>query len=190
MTDRYESLLLATEDLDPLPMRQDRRRLLTLGSVWLVLGALVGVTALAANSFTLAAIGAIGLICAVATIRGALRSSDDATVFALILPGSLQTVVAVLMVVYCATATAGSALMLAALFLGEGLIRIGVSRDERFPARRGLLINGLLALGLGAITFSQWPQPSLWVMGLSLGIDMACTGLSCLVLASALQYPQ
>src|SRR4029077_16439862 len=98
------------------------------------------------------------------------------TVFALVLPSSLQPVAAGLMVVYSVTATAGSALMLAALFLGEGLIRVGIARDEYYPGRGWLFLNGLLALFLGAVVLSQWPQPSLRVMGLSIGIDMAPRG--------------
>ena len=129
---------------------------------------------------------AFGLICASVAIRAALSANCDATVFALVLPSSLQPVAAVLMVVYCVTATAGSVLMLAALFLSEGLIRIGVARDEHFPGRRWLLLNGVFALLLATVLLSQWPQPSLWVMALCVGIDTAFAGSSCVMLARAL----
>jgi hypothetical protein len=49
---------------EPIPVREDRRRLLALGSAWFVLGTLSGATALTPNSATLAALGALGLICA------------------------------------------------------------------------------------------------------------------------------
>jgi uncharacterized membrane protein HdeD (DUF308 family) len=178
---------MAIDIPEPIPVRGDRRRLLALGSAWLALGTLSGATAHAANSATLATFGAFGLICATVAIRAALAANYDATVFTLVLPSSLQPVAAVLMVVYCVTATAGSALMLAALFLSEGLIRTGVARDEHFPGRGWLLLNGVLALFLGAVVLSQWPQPSLWVMGLSVGIDTAFAGSSCVILARALQ---
>src|SRR2546423_12414815 len=110
MRNRSQSLLMAKEAPEPIPVREDRRHLLAMGSAWLGLGTLSGVNALIANSATLAALGALSLICAAATIRGALRSSYDATVFALLVPSNLQPVAAVLMVVYCVTATAGSAL--------------------------------------------------------------------------------
>jgi uncharacterized membrane protein HdeD (DUF308 family) len=187
MSNRSQLLLMAPEAPEPIPVRRDCRHLLALGSAWLVLGTLLGVTALTANSATLTALGALSLICAAVTIRGALGSNYDATVFALVLPGSLQPVAAGLVVVYCVTATVGSALMLAALFLGEGLIRVGVARDAHFPCRGWLFLNGLLALCLGAVVLSQWPQPSLWVMGLSVGIDTAFAGWSCVILARTLQ---
>ena len=185
----YMVARLTREDYPSIQVREDRRRLLALGSAWLVLGTLSGATALTANSATLAVLGALSLICAAIAIHGALRSTYDATVFALVMPGSIQPVAAVLMVVHCVTATAGSALMLAALFLGEGLIRVGVAGDERFPGRGWLFLNGLLALFLGAVVLNQWPQPSLLVMGLSIGIDMALAGWSCVILARALQTP-
>jgi len=189
MSNRFQPLRLAWDDPEPVPGHEDRRRLLSLGSAWLVLGTLSGVAALTASSSALAVLGALGLICAAIAIRDAQGASFDATVLALVLPSILQPVAIVLMLVFCVTATAGSALMLAALFLGEGVIRIGLSRDERFPARGWLFLNGLLALALGAVVLSQWPQPSLWVMGLSIGIDMAWAGWSCLTLARVLQSP-
>jgi uncharacterized membrane protein HdeD (DUF308 family) len=187
MNNRSQLLLMAIDIPEPIPVRGDRRRLLALGSAWLVLGTLSGATALTANSATLAVLGALSLICAAIAIHDALGSTYDATVFALVLPGSIQPVAAVLMVVHCATATAGSALMLAGLFLSEGLIRVGVARDEHFAGRERLFLHGLLALFLGAVVLSQWPRPSLGVMGLSLGIDMALAGWSCVILARALQ---
>ena len=115
MSNRSQSLLMATEAPEPIPVRQDHRRLLALGSAWLVLGTLSGATALIASTATLAVLGTLSLICAVITIRGAPGANYDATVFALVLPSSLQPVAAVLIVVYCVTATTGSALMLAAV---------------------------------------------------------------------------
>src|SRR5947209_10206324 len=99
MSNRSQSLLMAIDVPEPILVREDHRRLLALGSAWLVLGTLSGATALTANSATLALLGALSLICAAITVRGALRSNDDATVFALVLPSSLQPVAAVLMVV-------------------------------------------------------------------------------------------
>src|SRR5947209_40860 len=103
MSDRYQSLLAATEVFDPTLVHEDRRRLLALGTAWLVLGALSGASTLMANPATPAALGAIALVCAAVTIRGALGSNHDAAVFALVLPGSLQSVAAVLMVVWSVT---------------------------------------------------------------------------------------
>jgi hypothetical protein len=43
------------------------------------------------------------------------------------------------------TAAVDSALMLAGLFLGEGIICMGVAREEHLPVRGRLFLNGLLA---------------------------------------------
>ena len=165
----------------------DRRRLLALGSVWLVLGTLSGAIAGTAPSATLAVIGALSLIGAVVALRGALEANHDVTVFALVLPGSLQPIAAVLMLVYGVTPTLGSALMLAALFLAEGLMRVGLVLHERFRGRGWQFAHGFLALALAAAVLSQWPQPSLRVLQLTLAINVAFTGGSCLILAGVLK---
>ena len=86
MSNRSQSLRMAIDVPEPIPVREDRRRLLALGSAWLVLGTLSGATALSANSATLTALGALSLICAAVTIRGARGSTYDATVFTLVRP--------------------------------------------------------------------------------------------------------
>ena len=162
----------------------DRWRLLALGSLWLVLGTLSGATAVTAPPAILAVVGAVSLIGAAVALRGALEANRDVTVFALGLPGSLQPVAAILLLVYGLTSAPGSALMLAALFLAEGLMRIGLALHVRFPAREWQFAHGFLALSLAIAVLSQWPQPSLRVLQLSLGIDMAFAGWWCLILAA------
>jgi hypothetical protein len=76
-------------------------------------------------------LGALGMIVAALTVHGAVGSHHDATVFALGLPGTLQPVAAVLMVVFSVTATTGSALMLAGLFLGACQARTKTKPEQR-----------------------------------------------------------
>jgi Flp pilus assembly pilin Flp len=78
MSNRSQSLLMAIDVPEPIHVREDCRRLLAVGSAWLVLGTLSGAASLTANYATLAVFGTLSLICAVVTIRGALRSNLDA----------------------------------------------------------------------------------------------------------------
>jgi len=59
MSNRSQSPRMAIDAPGPIPVREDRRRLLALGSAWLVLGTLSGATALTPNSATLAVLGAL-----------------------------------------------------------------------------------------------------------------------------------
>jgi uncharacterized membrane protein HdeD (DUF308 family) len=78
-------------------------------------------------------------------------------------------------------------LLLAASFLVGGLLRIIFSLVERFPGWPWVLITGVVDLILGILIWNGWPESSLWVIGLFVGIDLIFHGWSNVVLALALR---
>jgi uncharacterized membrane protein HdeD (DUF308 family) len=74
-------------------------------------------------------------------------------------------------------------LLLAANFLVGGLLRILFSLGIRFPAWPWVLLNGVIDLVLGLLVFNEWPESSLWVLGLFIGIDLLFHGWSWVILA-------
>jgi uncharacterized membrane protein HdeD (DUF308 family) len=74
-------------------------------------------------------------------------------------------------------------LLLAALFLVGGLFRILFSLIERFPAWPWVVLNGAVDLFLGFLIWRGWPETSLWVIGLFVGIELLLHGWSLVVLA-------
>ena len=74
-------------------------------------------------------------------------------------------------------------LLIAAGFFVAGLLRIVFSLAERFPAWGWVALNGVIDLILGGIILSGWPESSLWVIGLLLGIDLLFHGWSWVILA-------
>jgi uncharacterized membrane protein HdeD (DUF308 family) len=74
-------------------------------------------------------------------------------------------------------------LLIAAGFFVAGLLRIVFSLVERFPAWPWVLLNGVIDLILGGIILSGWPESSLWVIGLLLGIDLLFHGWAWVILA-------
>lgn len=67
-------------------------------------------------------------------------------------------------------------LVIAALFLTEGLVRMISSIYLRFEHWGWVFFSGLINLVLGFLIFSDWPVSGLWVIGLFIGIDILLTG--------------
>jgi uncharacterized membrane protein HdeD (DUF308 family) len=74
-------------------------------------------------------------------------------------------------------------LLLAAVFFVGGLLRMIFSVAMRFPAWPWVLLNGVIDLVLGVLVFSGWPETSLWVLGVFIGIDLLLHGWSWIILA-------
>jgi uncharacterized membrane protein HdeD (DUF308 family) len=74
-------------------------------------------------------------------------------------------------------------LLLAAAFLVGGLLRIIFSLAVQFHGWPWVLLNGAVDLLLGILIWSGWPESSLWVIGLFVGIDLLFHGLSWVILA-------
>jgi uncharacterized membrane protein HdeD (DUF308 family) len=74
-------------------------------------------------------------------------------------------------------------LLLAASFFVAGLVRVLFSLIERFPAWPYVLFNGAVDLFLGVLILRGWPESSLWVLGLFIGIELLLHGCSWVILA-------
>src|SRR5262249_37401088 len=74
-------------------------------------------------------------------------------------------------------------LLLAASFFVGGVLRVVFSLAVRFPAWPWVLLNGVVDLVLGILILNEWPESSLWVIGLFVGIDLLFHGWSWGVLA-------
>jgi uncharacterized membrane protein HdeD (DUF308 family) len=74
-------------------------------------------------------------------------------------------------------------LLLAASFLVGGLLRITSSAVVHFPAWPWVLLNGVIDLILGVFILTGWPETSLWVLGLFVGIDLVFHGWCWMILA-------
>jgi len=68
--------------------------------------------------------------------------------------------------------------MLAIALLVGGSFRIVMALSERFHGWGWVLLNGIVTLVLGILIWRQWPESSLWVIGLFVGIDMVFAGWS------------
>ena len=82
---------------------------------------------------------------------------------------------------------AGLTLVIAAVLFVEGVLRVVVALTERFHGWGWVLLNGVISLALGVMIWRQWPESSLWVIGLFVGIDLLFNGWSLIMLALTLR---
>jgi uncharacterized membrane protein HdeD (DUF308 family) len=74
-------------------------------------------------------------------------------------------------------------LLLTASFFVGGVLRIIFSLTVRFPAWGWVLFQGVVDLILGVLIWNGWPESSLWVIGMFVGIDLLLHGWSWVILA-------
>jgi uncharacterized membrane protein HdeD (DUF308 family) len=100
-----------------------------------------------------------------------------------LLASALYLIVGLFMLEDPVRAAAVLTLLLAASFLVGGVLRIIFSLAVRFHAWPWVLLNGAVDLILGLLILSGWPEASLWVIGLFVGIDLVFHGWSWIILA-------
>ena len=100
-----------------------------------------------------------------------------------LLTAALYLLVGLFMLEDPVRAAAVLTLLLAAGFFVGGLLRIIYALVERFPAWPWVVLHGVVDLILGGLIWSGWPESSLWVIGLFLGIDLVFHGWSWVILA-------
>jgi len=74
-------------------------------------------------------------------------------------------------------------LLLSTCFFVGGMLRTIFSLAIRFPSWGWVLLNGVVDLILGILIWREWPESSLWVIGLFVGIDLLFHGWSWMMLA-------
>jgi uncharacterized membrane protein HdeD (DUF308 family) len=103
--------------------------------------------------------------------------------------GLLYLVVGGLMVEHPIEAAEGLTLMLAAVFLIGGATRVIFALIHSFAGRGWVLVNGFISVLLGISIWRQWPESSLWVIGLFIGIDLVFNGWLWVMLGLAVKAP-
>jgi uncharacterized membrane protein HdeD (DUF308 family) len=80
---------------------------------------------------------------------------------------------------------AGLLALVAAFLVAGGLARLARSLTMRPHVRAWTIGTGVVALLLGISVWIEWPATSLWIVGLFLGVDFVCHGISWSIIALA-----
>lgn len=74
-------------------------------------------------------------------------------------------------------------LLIASLFLVSGIYKIVYSGWTRFQHWGWVFFSGIVSTLLGFLILNDWPEASLWVIGLFIGIDLIVSGWTWIIVA-------
>jgi len=76
-------------------------------------------------------------------------------------------------------------LLLAILFMFEGVVKISVAvRHRSTPSWGWMLASGIAALVLSGVIWAGWPGSAAWVLGLLVGLNLMFSGWTMLMLST------
>jgi uncharacterized membrane protein HdeD (DUF308 family) len=136
-----------------------------------------------ATSKTVAIIGVLMLVVGTTEVIHAVMVRNLKSFSMHLLSAALYLIFGVFLLEGPVQAVAILTLLLAASFFVGGLLRIIFSLIERFPAWPWVLLHGVVDLFLGVLIWNGWPESSLWVIGLFVGIDLLFHGWSWIILS-------
>jgi uncharacterized membrane protein HdeD (DUF308 family) len=162
-----------------------RGRLLLLGGVLASLGAGAAVLAAATPRFSAGMLGAVLVTGGGVESAHAFRfwRSRWASFVPALLVGVLYLVSGLLLVAGPRAPAAGITLLLAAVLITGGTLRLLWSLTTAAPGRGPSIVHGAVTLLLGVLMWAFWPATSLWAAGVVVGADLLASGAVLLFLA-------
>jgi uncharacterized membrane protein HdeD (DUF308 family) len=156
-----------------------RRRSLALGVLLIIVGAIAMTAPLFA---TLAMIKLLGWLLIVAAIQQgvyAYQSRREGNPFFKVLLAVLYAIVAVMLLRRPVSGAVAATAIIAALFLLDGIMEIGLGIQMRRESRRSgwLFAGGILSLLFGAAILYWFPTSAVWTIGLLVGIRLIFKGI-------------
>ena len=151
---------------------QHWKRLLVVG---LALSALGAVGIVASTFFTLVSVVFLGWLLSsagVVVLFHAFSASRWTGVLLQVAMGALNLVVGVICISQPVEGAEALTPLIAASLLTQGVFRLASAFASRVDGRTWLMASALVTLLLGGIILSEWPEGSLWVIGMMVGIDL------------------
>jgi len=164
--------------------------LLALGIILIVVGTIAVAMPIVSSFASAVAFGSLLLLGGIAQLVGAFWTRDWSGFFLSLLMGILYAVLGVLFLRHPGDALMAMTLFLACALMVGGLFRIIGSLMYQFPHWGWILTGGIINLVLGIMIWQQWPEVSLIVIGLFVGIDLIFTGWTWVMLALAVKNVQ
>lgn len=118
----------------------------------------------------------------------AWRAGHAGAVLWEILLGVLYAAVGFYLLAQPVAGMASLTLVLAAYLVAEGVLELALSFQRRPAAGSGwLLADGIITLVLAVMIWSTWPSSAAWVVGTLVGISMLTSGITRLMLSTAVR---
>ncbi len=164
----------------------------TASILWGVLLIVFG--AVAISSPLLAAVAINALVAWLIVLAGAVhlmlafRVHEAASVLWKLLVGIAYVCFGAYLIVHPAVGVASLTLLLAALFLIEGILDIVLYVKMRpIHGSSWVLIDGIVTLLLGLMIYMQWPSSSAWAIGTLVGVSMIFSGVARVAMSLAVR---
>jgi uncharacterized membrane protein HdeD (DUF308 family) len=154
-----------------------------LGIILIVVGTIAVAMPILSTLASAVVFGSLLLLGGSAQLVGAFWTRDWSGFFLGLLMGVLYVVLGVMFLRHPTDAVVTMTLFLACALMVGGLFRIIGSLMYHFPHWGWTLVGGIINLALGIMIWEQWPEASLWVIGLFIGIDLIFTGWTWVMLA-------
>lgn len=149
---------------------------LALGVVLILIGLAAMGAPLVATLATMLFFGWLLLVSGVLQIVHAFWARRWGGFFVQLLVGVLELVVGGLIVDNPAPAGAAVTMLMAAFFVVGGIFRMFAALAYPFDGRGWLFLGGLVNLILGMMIWKSWPESTLSIIGLFVGIDLLIHG--------------
>ena len=168
------------------------RQASTFSILWGVLLIVLGV--LAIGSPFVAAVAVNVVIAWLIVVAGAIhlmlafQAHSAGSLIWRLLVGLAYMLFGVYLIMHPALGVASLTLLLASLFLVEGILNIVLFFNLR--SLRGsswILIDGIITLILGLMIYTQWPSSSAWAIGTLVGISMVFSGVARVMMSLAVR---
>jgi uncharacterized membrane protein HdeD (DUF308 family) len=168
------------------------RQASTLSIVWGVL--LVALGVLAVGSPLVAAVAVNVVISWLIVVAGvihlavAFHRREVGSIIWRILVGLAYVFFGVYLIAHPAIGVASLTLVLASLFLVEGIFDIALFFQARaVQGSSWILIDGIITLLLGLMIYVQWPSSSSWAIGTLVGVSLIVSGVTRVMLSLAVR---
>lgn len=170
-------------------VQKNWKTFLALGIVLVVVGFLAIGAATVTSFVTLLFVAITLIIAGITKLVYSFWARQWSGFFVSLLSGLLYTVIGVLFLAKPVAGLAALTLMIGCLFLVSGVFKIAVAFGSRIQQWGWILASGVISLLLGIMVLAEWPEASLWVIGLFVGIDLIFYGWTWILLALAAKQP-
>lgn len=148
-----------------------------IGAILIVLGALALSYQFVATVFSIYFIGTLLLIAGISQALHSFRVKRVGQTALWAIMGVLYVIAGLMSFIQPIAVSSALTLILSFLLVMSGITQLfGAIQNRILPNWQWLLVSGAITLILGLMIMAGWPNNSLWILGMFLGIDLIFQG--------------
>jgi len=153
----------------------------TVSILWGVLLVILGIMAIGAPFLAAVAVNAVIawliIVAGIVHLVLAFHAHGAGSAIWRVLVGVAYLAFGGYMIVHPVLGVASLTLVLAALFVIEGVLNLMLyARMRRLHGSSWVLIDGIITLLVGLMIYMQWPSSSVWAIGILVGVSLMISG--------------